>query len=757
MRQIILRISLIVAVVAVLLTAGGLMWLRSTLPKTSGDVAVTGTDAAVVISRTTYGLPTIAADSLHDAWFGLGFVHAQDRLWQMESLRRFALGRLSEVIGPATLDIDVQQRRLGFGRLAQAQYAALDAPTRAALGAYAAGVNAFLTDHGGALPPEFTLLGFTPEPWQPYHGLLWGRLMAYQLSARWRDDVAREALFGRLGGQRMRALWPDIGDGPQAAVVPTDLPASPFPPPRGASNAWAVAPERSLSGGALLAGDPHLGLQVPGIWYLARLVAEGRVIEGATAPGVPFVVIGRNRDVAWSFTSNEADLQDVAHVSQTDITAEWDEIVHIKGAEAQSVHLLESKGAPLIAGKLLNGRGDDGLALLATALAPTDATPSALLGLNMASGVDDALRALDGFQAPLMNVIMADTGGHIVRTLAGALPVRGAPSGRLPLARGAPRWTVAPAHTMVEARRDPAPGIVANANERTAEIAKLDHVSGDWPDGARASRLKTLLGAARSFSADDLAEMQNDAVDASAAAWNDVLAAVTLNGAAAEARALLLDWDGGMRRDTAAPLIYAAWMAELSRLLFADELREAYPTLMLPGPLGIRRLLEAESVWCDDIATQPVETCAGLPVRAFDAAIQALGAAYGDAPAAWRWGFAHLARFDNALLGRLPLIGSVFQRFIQADGGDRTLNRGASHRGAGTDTQVAFPDVHGPGFRAVHDLSGVPSLYMTVPGQSGNPMSAHYADLLERWRDGVYVDFAAPVLQVLTLTPRPRG
>ena len=590
MRQIVLRIVVIITAVAVLLTVGGYLWLRSSLPETSGNVAVVGADAPVVISRNTHGLPTIAAESLHDAWFGLGFVHAQDRLWQMESLRRFALGRLSEVIGPATYDIDLQQRRLGFGRLAKAQFAALEAPTRAALEAYAGGVNAYLTEHSGTLPLEFALLGFTPEPWEPYQGLLWGRLMAYQLSARWRDDVSREALIGRLGVARVRALWPDIGDGPQAAATPVDLPVAPFPPPRGASNAWAVAPARSLSGGALLAGDPHLGLQVPGIWYLARLKAEGRVIEGATAPGVPFVVIGRNADVAWSFTSNEADLQDVAHVSQSDISSEWDEIIHIKGAETQTVRLLESRGAPVIAGNLLSGHGDEGLALMATALAPEDATPTALLGLNMATGVDDALTALDAFVAPLMNVIIADSGGHIARTLAGALPVRGSQAGRLPLAQGAPRWTVASARSAVETRRDPASGVVANANERTAEIAKTENVSGDWPEGARAMRLKALLGTARSFSPDDLAAMQNDAVDATAAVWNDVLAAATLSGTADQARSLLRDWDGTMSRDRAAPLIFAAWMAELSRLMFADELQDAYPKLMLPGPLGIRRL-----------------------------------------------------------------------------------------------------------------------------------------------------------------------
>ncbi len=752
MRKTILRF-LLLSLLAVVISTGGLyVWLRTSLPDTSGAFELSGITAPVKISRTIHGAPTIDAASQEDAHFALGFVHAQDRLWQMEGMRRFALGQLSEVIGAETLQTDIAQRRIGFGRLAEAQYAKLDSKTRAALVSYADGVNAYLKSRSGALPLEFTLLGFEPEPWLPEHGLLWGRLMAYQLSARWRDDLAREALIDIVGMEKVRELWPSLKPGGHAAFKATALPPRQFEPPLGASNAWAVVASRSDTGGALLAGDPHLGLTIPGTWYLARMRFGDQVIEGATAPGVPFVIIGRNANVAWSFTSNEADLQDVIRITNADITSNDPEDIRVKGGNIHSVRVYYSGDAPVIAGGILDQSGDDGLALLSTTLKSDDKTPMAFMRLNEARDLNHVMRALEDFQSPLMNVITADRSGRVARFHAGDIPLRDGIHGRLPMTSSDPRWKQVRASSIFPPEIDPVSGAVANANEQTPEITNSEaDINGDWASRARADRLEHLLLAQQKFDLDAMAEIQHDVIDVTGEIWKSVLGEAVGDGLVPHAQILMQRWNGTMHRDAPQPLIYASWLSEMNRVMFYDEMDDRFFGMKLPGPRQLLELLRKESPWCDDAKTPDVEACADLPKRTFDIAVNKLALVYGDNPSDWRWSSAHEAVFANALLGRLPTIGGFFNRYISSDGGDRTLNRGASRSGAGVNG--LFPHVHGAGFRALHDMAGAPSRYIVAPGQSGNPMSSHYDDLMEFWRDGHTITFDDVTLSTMVLSP----
>ena len=752
MRQTLLRF-LLLALLTIAISTGGLYaWLRTSLPDTSGEIVMSGITAPITISRTLHGAPTIDASTQEDAHFALGFVHAQDRLWQMEGMRRFALGELTEVIGAETLQTDIAQRRIGFGRLATAQYESLDRKTRSALILYADGVNAYLKSRDGSFPMEFSLLGFEPEPWLPEHGLLWGRLMAYQLSARWRDDLAREALIDSVGMDKVRELWPFLKLGEQAAFKDTPLPPRQFESPLGASNAWAIVASRSNTGGALLAGDPHLGLTIPGTWYLARMRFGDQVIEGATAPGVPFVIIGRNANVAWSFTSNEADLQDVVRVANADITSNDPEDIRVKGGNIHSIRIFYSGDAPVIAGGMLDQSGDDGLALMSTTLKTQDKTPAAFYGLNEAQNLSDAIRALDDFQSPLMNVIVADTSGRVARTHAGDIPLRKGIHGRLPMTASDLRWEQVRASSVYPPEIDPVSGAVANANEQTPEMILSEaELSGDWASRARADRLDALLSAQQKFDLDAMAEIQHDVIDVTGEIWKSVIGEAVGDGLVPHAQILMQRWDGTTQRDAPQPLIYASWLSEMNRVMFYDEMDDRFFGMKLPGPRHLLELLRAESPWCDDAKTPDVETCKDLPKRTFDIAVNKLSLVYGDNPSDWRWSSAHEAFFANALLGRLPTVGDFFNRYIQTDGGDRTLNRGASRSGAGVNG--LFPHVHGAGFRALHDMAGAPSRYMVAPGQSGNPMSSHYDDLMELWRDGHTITFDDVTLSTMVLLP----
>lgn len=750
MKRFVLRAFAIGTVISAAVFVVGFFWLRTSLPTIDGQVVVTGVESPVSIARSVYGVLTINASTHADTAFGLGYAHAQDRLWQMMSMRRFALGRISEVLGEITFDIDVRQRRLGFATLAQAQYAAVTPETRALLIAYANGVNAYLETRSGALPLPFVIARFTPERWEPWHGLLWGRLMAYQLTARWRQDIYRADALAQLGADSFSRIWPEFGDLPEMKVSGIEGVPSDYPVPFGASNAWVVAPSRSTTAGALLAGDPHLGLSLPGTWYLARLQYGDRWLEGATAPGAPFVILGRNNDVAWSVTSNEADVQDVVAVDFADVDTQEETIV-LRGGDVRSISIHRMGDAPVVGGALADNTGSGGFALLATALRRDDKTPDAFIGLNTAVTTGQAIAALRYFSAPFLNVHIADVDGKIARVHAGRLPARAGLNGRFPLPRGTLPWVAPLAHDVLPPVIDPSDGFVGNANERTIGLdAAPFPVVGDWPGSGRAQRL---LDLSASWDQVGMAEMiagQLDTRDITAGLWDDMLQKMTLSGTTADARDVLIAWDEHMDRDQAAPLIYAAWMAELRMTMYAETLGEMFGKLPLPDPSQVHTIITENVGVCADGA------CIQRATDSFVRAVAAIADAHGHDVADWRWGDVHQGRFDHQLLSRIPIIGPVFGRRIATDGGNRTLNRGAHRQRRDASDGFGFLHIHGAGFRAVHDLGGAPSRYALAIGQSGNPLSRHYDDLMQSWRDGVYIAFDGAAVATLHLHPQKR-
>lgn len=339
----------ILALAAILVVAGGWLWLRTSLPQLDGSIAVAGIKAPVEIHRDRHGVPTIRARSANDAYFALGFVHAQDRLWQMESIRRLGAGRLSEVMGPGTLAIDRRMRTLGLYRLAKATLNLLSADARGAVDAYTAGVNAYLTGHDGAWPLQFHVLGFSPEPWRPADSMVWSKVMATRLARNARTEMLRARLMGRLTLDQIMALWPPYPDGapitlaasaadalgPDAtgeasptlhgaatpavdrdilAAVAAVAARTPQPAPEApneASNSWVLSGQHTVSSAPILANDPHLRFAAPGLWYLARIETPDFTLAGATVPGVPFHILGHNGRIAWGLTNAGSDTEDV--------------------------------------------------------------------------------------------------------------------------------------------------------------------------------------------------------------------------------------------------------------------------------------------------------------------------------------------------------------------------------------------------------------------------------------------------------------
>lgn len=325
-----LAIILLGLVIFVALPIGTtVFWIADSLAPERGEFVVAGLDSEAEVYRDSIGVPYIFADSAADAASMLGFIHASERLWQMEAMRRHGHGRLAEVIGPTVVKSDTLMRTLGIGALANQQVSVLTPETWQILEAYARGVNAWIGRHRGGLPLEFVLLGLEPEPWTPADSLVWGRLMAMHLSGNWRDELLRARMAVRLTDEELNTFWYPDGESsglaaitaPKDVIRGLDLPFSlkalaEWSPvgadqPVGASNAWAVTGDLTESGSSLLANDPHLGYSLPVLWFLSRIETPAGTLAGATVPGVPFMVLGHNEDIAWGMTTTQSDQQDI--------------------------------------------------------------------------------------------------------------------------------------------------------------------------------------------------------------------------------------------------------------------------------------------------------------------------------------------------------------------------------------------------------------------------------------------------------------
>jgi len=724
-------------------------------PPQAGTLRLPGLGAPVSVSLDGQGVPRIAATTETDAAMALGWLHARDRLFQMEMMRRGGAGRLAEVAGKAALPTDRLMRTLGLARLAEADLAGLPAETRAMLDAYAAGVNAWIAARGRFAAPEFILLG-APAPWRPADSLLWGKIMGAWLSGNWRAELARGRLATTLPAERVRELSPgDASPGrpDRLALDPAHLDRlaaalprfpDPFTLPASASNAWAVAPAHSASGGALLASDPHLGFNAPILWYLARIdLADGRLLAGATSPGVPFIVIGRSRDLAWGFTTTHSDTQDIfaerlvdEHRYETPDGPQpftlTEEIIPVRGAAPERLYVRATRHGPVISDLDRSAPPGMVLALAAANLAPADTGAAGLHALNRARSVAEAQAAAALISSPPQNLMVADRAGELGFFLTGRTPLRRTGDGQVPVAgwSGAYDWTGWIPFESMPHIVGPESGVLLNANNRPVPPDSPVFLGHDWPGDWRARRIGGLLGAGAPHTAADFARMQGDTVSLFA---RDLLlpAEAVLRrmprpaGAAGQAHDLLLAWDGDARAALPQPLIFNAWVRQFGRMVLAmggvpagawTAQGEFLARLLAPGsPLA--------GPWCGG-------NCAPLASRALVEAVASLAATEGPDPAAWRWGGPHIARFEHPLLRFLPVLGPR-SRLEAATGGDEwTIARGGI-------APEGFRHVHGAGLRLVADLADPDrTLAIIATGQSGHPLSDHWGDLLPAWRDG---------------------
>ncbi|MCP5088873.1 MAG: penicillin acylase family protein [Rhodobacteraceae bacterium] len=789
-----LRIFLGLGALAALVLLLTYYFASRSIPDYSANYQLAGLNGTVEIVRDTNNIPHIFAEASDDVYFGLGFAHAQDRLWQMTMLRRTAQGRLSELFGEETLRIDDFLRRLNFVELSRASYDFQTEETKSALKAYSAGVNAWLhivqKEALGRGAPEFFLFSPEIEPWTPTDSLSLIRVMALQLSGHLKHEVVRAQVSLAVGTERLQDILPDSpGKGglalPEfAALFPTfkgdrkfaagpQHPLDPIKPlgMAGASNGWAANGSRSATGYALLANDPHLGLSAPTIWYLARMeFADGGVI-GGTIPGIPTVLLGRSDALGWGVTSSYLDDLDV-YVEQLnpDNPEEYltpdgykpfktkSVVIEVKDGLPQTRQLRWTENGPVIPGahydlKSITPAGHV-TSIRWTALDKNDQSMTAAINVMRAKSVEAAQAAAAFFKAPSQNLVVADRDSILLQVV-GKQPRRSpghVSQGRIPSQGWLPqnRWEGYFEYEKNPVSLDPVSGIVANTNNKTSEATFPEHVSHSWGDTQRISRLTRLLNSREVHTRDSFIEAQLDPVSITARTllpliakelWfsGDPAPAGTPGAQRQLALEMLANWNGEMSQHIPEPLIYAAWLRNLQRRLSEDELGPLIEHFPRPDPIFIERVfrdIDGAGIWCDVHQSTRIETCENIAQLSLDQALLELTEKYGTRIDSWRWGQAHQAHHDHEVLGKVPLLAWFANIRQDTSGGDNTLQRA---RTSGTGN-TPYANVHAAGYRAVIDFSDPDSsVFVTATGQSGHFLSRHYDDLAGLWRRGEYI------------------
>jgi penicillin amidase len=711
-------------------------------------------------------------------------VHAQDRLWQMELFRRVADGRMAEVLGPPLVKTDRFLRTLGMGRAAALNEATLDPESRRLIQAYADGVNEWIDHHPGPLPPEFLALRFKPEHWTVRNTIAIGKIMAWDL-ADWNVGLDLQRATDAVGPALAEdvaphypdwgatilgadAQWAGKGSAPAApplapARAPAPAPADSSPaarhsavplpdvPPLAlalldgvstarASNSWVIGGARTQSGRPILANDTHLALRAPSLWYLAALHGGGIEATGMMIPGVPIIVIGHSRRVAWGYTNamvddvdffvEEVDPRDPTRYRTPDGWAAFElrpETIRVKGGAPVIQRVRSTRHGPVLTDV------DDRVQGKVLAMRWTAQDPStemvAMMGMNRAGNAQDFMAALRDFNNPHQNVIFADADGNIGYWMAGRVPVRRGGSGLLPVPgwTGEGDWTGWLPFDQHPHVLNPADGFIVTANNRQlAANSGYPHlISSDWAEPYRAMRIRELVQAGHALTAADVARQEMDVRDLMALRYRRfAVRAAELAGDSAAARALR-GWNGDAAVDSHPAALFYVWLESLRHRIGDDEYRGR--PVYFPRTALERVLDRGGGAWVDDVSTARVETLDDQLAAAMRDAVSIVGAK--------TWGDLHVTEIDHPL--------GVVAALNRSLG----LNLGPfPNGGSGNTVKVAgyggrtppFVNSYGPSQRHVVDLGDVDGEggFVIPTGQSGVPTSRHYRDQTPMWRTG---------------------
>ncbi len=731
---------------------------KAVLAQLDGEIRTAGLREPVEVLRDTWGVPHIYASNQHDLFFAQGFVTAQDRLFQIDLWRRIGNGETAELFGEQAIEADRFARLMLYRGDMQAEWKSYAPDAQAIATSFVSGINAYIDTIGDKLPIEFQILGTRPVKWRPEDIL--SRMSGIVMTSNWQREIARARLvattgveqarliaptdppqaFGPVPGLDLAAITPKILDSYAAATRPLK-----FPPTTIESNDWVISGALSASGKPLLANDPHRAIALPSLRYLAHLHAPGWNVIGSGEPALPGIAIGHNERIAWGFTIVGTDQSDL-YVEQTQpgdprqyrVGDQWQpmqvlqEKLRVRGrTEPVDMELRFTRHGAVI---YQDDARNIAIALKWVGSEPGGAAYLGSLSVARAQNRDEFLTALDAWKSPSENFVYADVDGNIGWVAAALTPVRKSWDGLLPVpgVEGRYEWNGFLATKDLPQSFNPAQGWLATANHNILPKDYPHAISYEWAAPHRFLRIEQRLKEKQKFTLEDCQSIQHDATSLPAKALIEVIRAATLPKDLAPYRDLLVKWDGLLSKESQAGPLYAVWLQELTKAFFDDRLPKDSRTErgdLRNVSMLLSQLAEPdEKIWGSH-ATQQRDA---LILKTFTAAIERSEQLLGDDSAKWSWGKLHTVRFEHPLAS----LGNTYAAAFNLGPVART---GDVHTPNNTRHDENFRQVHGASYRQVFDLADWDrGMVTSVPGQSGQPGSPHYDDLLPLWAEGKY-------------------
>jgi len=796
LAKIILVIVGILLIVLVAAAVFGTIQIRQPFPETEGEVVLLGLKEPVDIYRDEFGIPHIYAQNQEDMFFAQGYVHAQDRFWQMEFWRHIGQGRISEIVGEATLDSDKFVRTLGWNRMSNdtVAYYEKEAPEfYAMLVSYSEGVNAYLEDNRAELSLNYDILGLVGDPWEiepwtPVNTISWGVVMSDVLSRDMFDEIDRATLIDEVGEATVASLFPFYPYETRPVIAATDemvnelpdstglheplsdldwsrvntdiiaeAPPAEFLPAHGpfvGSNNWVISGELTDTGMPLLANDPHLEMQMPSIWYEVGLHAPGWNVTGFSFAGVPGVIIGHNDKIAWGVTNTGLDVQDVfiekvnpSNTQQYEFEGEWrnmeviEEVIKVNGGEDVILEVRSTHHGPIV-NEVVDGLSDV-LAVQWSAQEPSRVLQSVAM-LNQSQDYDDFREALRYWDVPSQNFIYADVEGNIAYQTPGLVPIRKDGNGLVPVPgwTGEYEWTGWIPYEELPALLNPDSGYIVTANNAIVDEDYTNLLALYWDNGDRGQRIVDLLERAidtGDVTADDIAEIQFDSYSYLADSYVPLLIGLSSDDAQVQAALeRMRGWDLQERRDSVPAAIFEIFLMNLAHGILDDDIgQENVSDYGQALTVFLHELAEEpEATWWDIGQTAATETPEDIMLQALSEAVDWFEDQAGDDMNDWNWGSIHRATFRSAPLGQSgigPIEAIVNRGPFPSDGG-----RGIVNALSWEWDDPATVNWH-PSMRMIVDTSDFDASQTIIPtGQSGHPFNPHYDDMIPLWLNGEY-------------------
>ncbi|WP_370529748.1 penicillin acylase family protein [Alkalihalobacillus sp. AL-G] len=760
-KKVVVMASMIVLVLLIVASSVGVYVVQKSLPITNGSVTLSGISEPVTVYRDDTGVPHIEASNIRDLYFTQGYITAQDRLFQMDLSRRLASGRLSEVVGEATIDSDRFFRTLGLRRAAEASFEHYSDQAKNVLDYYAEGVNAYINQakKKNTLPVEFLIMNYEPELWTPFDSLTIAKYMAFDLGGHWEGQAFRQYLLQKFPEEKALELFPSYPKNASTIIsaiknYPIDLKKSfanaVVPNTFNGSNNWVVSGQKTESGLPLLANDPHLGLGTPSIWYETHLRTNDLNVSGVIFAGIPGIIVGHNEKIGWGVTNVGPDVQDLyiekRHPEDPALfkyMGEWEkanvikEMIHVKGTESVEHTVMITRHGPIISEFAHHDDTETALALKWTALQPSTEL-EAVLRMNKAGDWEEFKEALTYFHTPAQNFVFASKEGKIAYRANGLIPIRKKGDGMLPV----PGWTdeyewegYIPWEELPTIE-DPVQGFIATANNRIVGEEYPYHITNTWAQPYRHERITDVLSGLGQFTIEDMQQLQFDQYNLQAEEMIPILLPrlyqTTMSQLEKEAFNMLGHWNYMDDKDSGAPLVFHLWMYEISDVLFEKQIDKEMMDLFDGRAQTVDQLIRhahnsAPGIWMTEAGGLSI-----VASIAFERTVDKVSKLQGEDPEKWRWGDYHSVTFEHRLGSIEPLNLLVDSNDTPLGGSRVTVMAAGWDRGTGNVN-------HGAAWRTVVDLSNIHHAYNVVaPGQSGHPLSDFYNDQIDEWTTGKY-------------------